>query len=120
MPRSKKPGLSIKLNLLKPQSNPAKIPVKFISWLFSSGRYIFIIVNGLVLIAFIARFKLDADLASTKETIKTRSPDWQDLLKRIADQTPVSITITSINIEKNAGKNVIRLSGQTRISSDVN
>lgn len=150
MPKSRNLSLTIKLNLLKPQSSSEKIPIKFISWLFSSGRYIFVIVNGLVLVAFITRFKFDADLASKKEAIaeqipyikslkpyellirntqlklstidniKKGAPDWSNLLKRISDQIPTSVTIISIDIKKDAGKNVIHLSGQTRNNGDIN
>jgi len=129
MPKAKH-KLAINLNLLKPQSNPEKLPVKLIRWLLSSGRYIFVLVNALVLIAFGTRFKLDADLADKKykieeqipyidslrpyeiiiretqlklltiDTVKKSSPDWAATLKKIADQTPTSIKITNINIKR--------------------
>ncbi|MDD5415516.1 MAG: PilN domain-containing protein [Candidatus Daviesbacteria bacterium] len=148
MPKSK-PVLTLNLNLLKPQSNPEKLPVKLISWLFSSGRYIFIAVNALVLIALVARFKFDADLAAKNEaiaeqipyieslksyellirdtqlklltinTIKTNTLDWQLLLKKIADQIPTSITLSSINIDTNLGSANIHISGQTSFNSDI-
>ncbi len=148
MPKSK-PTLAINLNLLKPQSNPAKLPVKLIVWLLSSGRYIFAVVNALVLIAFVTRFKLDADLVSKNEAIAEQIPyieslrpyellirntqlklstidtakrnalDWQLLLKKIADQVPTNVTITGINIDNNIGNANIHISGQTRFNSDI-
>jgi len=148
MPKSK-PTLTLKLNLLKPQGNPEKLPVKLIHWLLSSGRYIFVLVNGLVLAAFVARFALDADLASRKEaieeqipyieslqpyeiliretqlklstidSIKKSSPDWSLVLKKIADQTPTSVKITSINMEKSIGSAMIHITGQTQINTDL-
>ncbi|MDD5147616.1 MAG: PilN domain-containing protein [Candidatus Daviesbacteria bacterium] len=148
MPKSK-PALTLNLNLLKPQSNPEKLPVKLISWLFSSGRYIFIAVNALVLIALVARFKFDADLAAKNEaiaeqipyieslksyellirdtqlklltidTIKTNALDWQLVLKKIADQIPTSITLSGINIDMNIGRANIHISGQTSFNSDI-
>lgn len=148
MPKSR-PKLTIRLNLLKPQSNPEKIPVKLIHWLLSSGRYIFVLVNALVLIAFGARFKLDADLASKKEaieeqipyieslkpyeiliretqlklstidTVKKSSLDWSTTLKKIADQTPVSVKITGINIKKDVGSANVNIAGQTPFSRDL-
>lgn len=148
MPKSK-PTLTINLNLLKPQSNPAKLPVRLITWLLSSGRYIFAVVNALVLIAFITRFKLDADLVSKNEAIAEQVPyieslrpyellirdtqlklstidavkknalDWQLLLKKIADQVPASIAITGINIDNNIGSATIHISGQTQFTSDI-
>lgn len=148
MPKSK-PTLTIKLNLLKPQSSPEKLPVRLVAWLLSSGRYIFAVVNALVLIAFITRFKLDADLASKNEaiaeqvpyieslrpyeflirgtqlklltidTVKKNALDWPLLLKKIADQVPKSITITGINIDNNVSSANIHISGQTQFNSDI-
>lgn len=148
MPKSK-PTLTINLNLLKPQSGPEKLLVRIITWLLSSGRYIFAVVNALVLIAFVTRFKFDADLAakneaiaeqipyieslrpyellirnaqlklSTIDTVKRNAIDWPLLLKKIADQVPISITITGINIDNNIGSATIHISGQTPFNSDI-
>lgn len=144
-----KPKLAINLNLLKPQNNPEKLPVKLIHWLLSSGRYIFIVVEGLVLVAFVARFKLDADLISKKEAIEEQIPyieslqpyeilirqtqlklstisnvkensfGWPVIFRRIADQTPVNVNINSINIEKNTNNAIIHINGQTKFNSDL-
>ena len=148
MPK-KLPKLSIRLDLLKPQSNPEKLPVKLVRWLLSTGRYIFIIVESLVLLAFIARFKLDADLASKKEAIeqqipyieslksyevlirqtqlklstidniKTNAINFADILKNISDQTPLGIRITSVNLTKNADSVGIQISGQSQSNNDL-
>ncbi len=148
MPKTK-PKLTIRLDLLKPQSNPEKILVKLLRWLLSSGRYIFVLVNALVLIAFGARFKLDADLATKKEaieeqipyveslkpyelliretqlklstidTVKKSSLDWTATFKKIADQTPISVKITSINIKKAVGSATFSIAGQTPFSRDL-
>ncbi len=148
MPKAKS-KLTIKLNLLKPQSNPELLPVKFFRWLLSAGRYIFVLVEAVVLIAFGARFKLDADLASKKEAIEEQIPyieslkpyevlirqtqlklstigslkgnslDGSVILKKIADQTPSSVKITSINIDKKAGTITIHITGQTQINKDL-
>lgn len=142
-----KPG--IHLNLLKPQSNPEKIFVKLVKWLLSTGRYIFILVEGIVLLAFISRFKLDADIASRKEsidqqipyieslkpyeviirqtqlklstidTIKNSSPDFADILKRIADQTPDGVKVISINLQKDVSQITIKLNGQSQNNNDL-
>lgn len=144
-----KSKLAINLNLLKPQSNPEKLPAKLINWLLSSGRYIFVFVEALVLIAFGARFKLDADLAAKKEaieekipyieslkpyevvirqtqlklstidTIKRGSLDWPTVLKKIADQTPLNVKIISINIKKEAGSGSVRIAGQAPNGSEL-
>lgn len=149
MSKSKSPKLTINLDLLRPQSNPDKIHVKFIRWLLSTGRFIFIFVEAIVLLAFIARFKLDADLASNREAIEEKIPyieslkpfeilirqtqfklatidsfnktyaDYGQILKKVADLTPQGIKIISINIEKNISKLSINLNAQAQTNSDL-
>ncbi len=145
----KLPKLGIHLNLLKPQSNPEKIFVKLVKWLLSTGRYIFIFVEGVVLLAFITRFKFDADIASKKEaidqqipyieslkpyevlirqtqlklstvdTVKNSAPNFSEILKKIADQTPAGVKIISINLQKNVSQITIQLSGQSQTNNDL-
>lgn len=141
--------LAIHLDLLKPQSNPEKLLVRSVHWILSTGRYILIIVEGVVLIAFIARFKLDGDLASKKEVIdqqisyiealrsyeilirqtqfklstiaeaKTNSVDYPAILKKIADQTPTGVKITSLNLGKKVGQVNIQINAQAKSNTDV-
>ena len=140
MPNPKSIKLGIKLDLLRPQSNPEKILTRLFRWLLSSGRFILILVEAIVLIAFITRFKFDADLATNKETIEEQSPyienqlsfeilarqtqlklstigffksdyaDYPQVLKKIADQTPQGVRIVSLNLERNVDKLTIQLS----------
>lgn len=63
----------LKLNLLYPQGIPQKLPLKFIKWLLSYGRFIAVIVEIVVLLAFGFRFKLDSDVASYKEQIESKA-----------------------------------------------
>lgn len=148
MPKSS-PKLTINLNLLKPQGNPEKLPIRLFRWLLLSGRYIFVLVEALVLIAFAARFKLDADIASKKEAIEeqipyieslksyeilirqtqlklstinnmqTNSLDFSVVLKKIADQVPGSVKITAINIERNVSIATVHITGQTSVNGDL-
>lgn len=149
MPKPQNPKLAIHLDLLHPQSSPEKLPVKLIRWLLSTGRFIFVFVEALVLLAFIARFKLDADLASKKEaieqqipyieslkpyeilirqtqlklstidTIKTNSMDYPVILKKIADQTPVGVKIVSLNIGKNIDSATVQINAQVQTNNDL-
>lgn len=148
MPKPK-PKLAINLDLLKPQSSPEKLPIKLLRWLLSTGRFIFIFVEALVLIAFILRFKLDADLASKKEAIEEQIPyieslrpdevlirqtqlklstinafnssvpDYPQTLTKIADETPVGVKITSLSLEKSLGKVLIQINAQTQSNNDI-
>lgn len=140
---------AINLDLLKPQSNPEKLLTKFLRWLLSSGRFIFIIVEAVVLVAFFTRFKLDADLATRKETIeeqipyieslkpdeilirqtqlklatinelKTNQPDYSQILQQIAGNTPLSVTITSLDLEKTSDKVHLHINAQAQNNKDV-
>ncbi len=141
--------VAINLDLLKPQSNPEKLLVKIFRWLLSSGRFIFVIVEAVVLIAFFTRFKLDYDLTARKETIeeqipyietlkpdeilikqtqlklstintfKTNQPDYPQILQQIGNNTPLSVAITSLNLEKNSGKIAIHINAQAQNNKDV-
>lgn len=143
------PKLGIHLNLLKPQGNPEKTFVSLLKWLLATGRYIFIFVEALVLIAFVARFKLDADISSKKEAIeqqipyieslkpyetlirktqlklstvdaiKTNSPDFSGILVKIADQTPATVRINSINLSKDVNLVKVQISGQSQNNNDL-
>lgn len=149
MPKPINPKLAIHLDLLRPQSNPEKLPVRVVRWLLSTGRYIFIFVEALVLVAFISRFKLDADLASKKEAIeqqipyieslepfeilirtiqvklstidglKSASPDYPLILKKIADQTPSGVKLISLNLGKEVGKVTLLMNAQAQNNSDL-
>lgn len=149
MPKPSKSKLAIHLDLLKPQSNPEKLLVKLIRWLLSTGRFIFVFVEALVLVVFIARFKLDADLQSNKEAIEQQLPyieslkpfeilirqtqfklitidnfyktyvDYAQILKDIADQTPNGVKISNFNLEKNNTTININLNAQAQTNSDL-
>jgi len=149
MPKAHSPKLAIKLDLLKPQSNPEKLLVRLLHWLLSTGRYLFVFVEALVLIVFIARFKLDEDLASKKEAIEAQVPyieslkpfeilvrqtqlklstissfrsnvaDYPQILKKIADQTPGGVKIISLNFEKKLTQVTIQLNGLAQNNNDL-
>lgn len=139
----------INLDLLKPQSNPEKLTVKVFRWLLSTGRYIFIFVEVIVFMAFIFRFKLDADLAEKKEAIEQQIPYIESLrpyeilirqtqlkistilaskadfvnypliFKKIADQTPSGIKLVSLNMQKEAGKITFTMNAEAQNNNDV-
>ncbi len=132
-------GIKLKLDLLKPESEPKRVAVKLFGWLLSSGRFLIIAVEILVLAAFLVRFKLDADLASTKEAIdqqvpyieslasdealirqtqfqlatikavKQNSLDLNKVIQTVASETPSGVTIKTIHTEGSPGKTSIRI-----------
>lgn len=149
MPKSDSPKLTINLDLLKPQSNPEKLFTRLFRWLLSSGRYIFIFVESLVLIAFVARFKLDADLSTNKDKIEEQIPyieslkstetlikqtqlklstissfrsnniDYSQILKKIADQTPSGVKLINLSLQKEVSKVSIQLTGLAQNNNDL-
>jgi Tfp pilus assembly protein PilN len=147
MPKGNKTFL--KLNLLHPQSEPQKLAVKGLHWALSAGRYIVIIVEILVLTAFVARFKFDADIQSAKESIEEQLPfiqslkndeilirrtqfqlssianikntsgNYSEILKAISDQTPVDVVLDNIDLGKTAGKVNVKISGTAKTNNDL-
>lgn len=148
MPKSKT-HLRLNLDLLKPQSNPEKLPVKLLRWLLGSGRFIFILVEALVLIAFFTRFKFDADLASRKEAIEEQIPyieslrpyeilirqtqlklstikafnqnssDYSGILNKLTEHIPVSVKINSLSMEKAVNKSLVQINAEAPSQSDL-
>lgn len=149
MPKQQSPKLSIRLDLLRPQSSPEPIITKLLRWLLSTGRFIFVFVEALVLIVFIARFKLDEDLVNKKDAIEKQIPyieslkhfeievretqlklstiasfrrniaDYPQILKAIASQTPAGVKISSIKLEKNPSYVNASLSGTALTNNDL-
>lgn len=125
----------INLNLLHPQGVGQKLPIRFLKWAVAYGRFIVVMVEIVVLVCFVARFKLDADLTSLKEEVNNRVPYLEslvdseivttqtqqrlDLVKTtyaaaerypktlavIASQTPQTTQITNINLEESKDGN---------------
>lgn len=148
MPKAS-PKMLINLDLLRPQGNPEKLHIRLIRWLLSTGRYIFIFVEALVLAAFILRFKLDADLATKKEAIEEQIPfieslkpyevlikqtqlklstieafnqniaDYPLILKRLSDQTPTGVKILNISVVKEVGKITMQINAQAQNNNDL-
>lgn len=140
---------NIHINLLKAQDKPEKIHLQLVKWLLSMGRYIIIFVELIVLSAFIARFKFDADLANYKEQIDQQVPyieslktdeqlirqaqkqlatikdlkqtrkDYAAVFKKIADQTPQKIILSNINIENDKGKLQFKITGHATNNNEL-
>lgn len=140
---------SLHINILQPQGNPEKIYVRFTRWLLSTGRYIIIIVEIIVLGAFVSRFKIDSDLETTKEAseqqipfieslkqdeqlirqtqlqlatirdIRQTTPDYTLIMQKISGTQPLGIKITSLNLEKNSGIIALKITGQAKTNNDL-
>ena len=103
----------------------------------------------IVLAAFLSRFKLDADIQSTKESIDSQipfieslkadeilikqtqlqltniksirqeSPDYGLIIKKIADQTPGGVIIDSLSISKTTGKLDLIINGTAKNNNEL-
>lgn len=140
MPK-KVPTVKISLDLLRSQSQPKRLVIKVFNWLLSSGRLLIVVVEILVLAAFLARFKLDSDLSTTREAIEQQvpfieslasdealirqtqfqlatvremrqdSPDYVSISQKIAKQTPSGIILKTLSMTKNRSNADIRIAG---------
>lgn len=141
--------IKLNIDLLKPQSEPPKIFVSFIKWALSAGRYLIIFVEIIVLAAFVTRFKLDADIATNKETIDSLIPfleslkpdellirqtqsqlasikdlkqnrtDYIRLINAIAAQVPAAVILRSMTFEEEKGGINIKLIGVAQNHSEL-
>lgn len=141
----------IRINLLYPQNIPQKLSVKFFKWLLSIGRYIAVFVEIVVLLAFAARFKLDAELNVINEEINKQipyleeqvkdevlirqtqfkltqaktefalSPKWQEIISKIAAQTPQSVIFNTLIFEHqvNSSNLIFRINGKALTNNDL-
>lgn len=121
--------LRIDLNLLHPREAPAKLPERFLKWLITYGRFIVIFVEIIVVSAFLARFKYDADLDVLKGKINQDLPyveglatdealikqtqikldlvdktyidseKWQEAILSVASQLPKSIVFSGLQLD---------------------
>lgn len=140
MPK-KVPLVKINLDLLKPQSESQKAILKLFKWVLSSGRFLVITVEIIVLAAFLLRFKLDSELSFTKEAIEQQvpfieslsgdetlirqtqfqlstiksvrkdTPDYSLIIKKISSKTPSTIVLRTIQIQKDSGKSNVKIKG---------
>lgn len=141
------PKLRIKLNLLRPRELQTKLAEKFLKWLISYGRFIVIFVEIVVVAAFLARFKYDADLddlkrkinqdlpyvegLSTDEALITQtqnrialidknylsSEKWQNTILDLASLTPSSIQFIGLALEDKDEKNILFKINATTLSN---
>jgi Tfp pilus assembly protein PilN len=148
MPKIKSNPL-LDINLLKPQGESQKILVQLVRWMLSAGRYLIIFVEIIVLGAFLIRFTLDTEIADNKDsinqqlpfvkalkqdetlirqtqfqlhslqTLRAGQPDYVALLARISNQTPDGITITSLNIQNNSGKLILKINGTAQNNDQI-
>lgn len=119
-----------KVNLLLNKNEQVKLQVKLLKWVLSSGRFIVVFVELIVIMAFVYRYKLDGDLAdiqekineqvpyieslkndeiliretqfqlSTIKQIKSSSPDFPQVLVKLSELTPKTIRLTGISFDR--------------------
>lgn len=120
----------LRLNLLYPQGSEKKMYLNFLRWLVTYGRFIIIVVEIVVLVAFGMRFSYDAQLADMKEKIKKQSellenyivdeprivqlqkklefikksyannPNWSLVFAELGKEMPPTVKLTSLSIDQ--------------------
>src|SRR3989338_1167782 len=118
------------INLLIHKEEQVKLYERLLRWLLSSGRFIVVLVELVTIGAFVARYKLDAELADLQDNIKDKvpyiealkadealirqtqfqlstikqtrneSPDFVQTISKIATLTPKNIKITNISLDR--------------------
>lgn len=118
-----------KINLLIHKGEQIKIYVRLLHWILSSGKFIVVFVELLVIGAFVLRYMLDAQLSELQEKIKDQvpyleslqrdeasirqtqfqlstikqtrqtDPDYSQFLMKMAQLTPQKITLSSIRFD---------------------
>lgn len=131
MPKSaaQKTFTGLKLNLLYPQGSEKKFYLQLLHWLVTYGRFIIIVVEIIVLVAFGMRFSYDAQLGDLKEKITKQSqllesyivdeprivqlqkkidfvkntyatsPQWTNVFNEIAKEMPPTVKLTSLTVD---------------------
>lgn len=76
------------MNLLPPSEFELSFWGRFLKWAVTTGRYIIILTELVVILAFLSRFKLDEDLRNVNEQIETQvnyleseQPQLQEFLR---------------------------------------
>lgn len=143
------PKIRLNLNLLFPQGVPQKLPIRFLKWLTSYGRFIAIVVEAIVIVTFITRFKMDADLADLKDKINKQipfieslaqneaeikqtqfklaqikkvyssTPDWGGVLSKISQQLPSGVKLSDINLDHSEANLNFRVTGVSSSNADL-
>ncbi len=133
--------LTLDINLLKPRGIKPQLLVQLIHWALSAGRYLIIFVEMIVLVAFLARFKLDAEIADTKDSINQQLPfvkalqgdeglirqtqsqlsnlgqlksgrlSYVEVLNKIAAQIPIGVIISTMELSYPASTTTIKIVG---------
>lgn len=64
------PAIGRKINLLPPSEFELSFWGKFLKWAVTTGRYIIVLTELVVICAFMSRFKLDNDISNLNSTIE--------------------------------------------------
>lgn len=152
--KSEKPPKNQKLpifgiNLLIHKGETIKIQLRLLQWLVSSGKYIAIFVELIVIVAVIFKYKLDSDLSDLQKQIDERSQfiqslsadeslirqtqfrlstikqvrignsDFASILFKISTLTPTRITLNNISFSRPSPNDAFKFSASGETPSNV-
>lgn len=140
---------SLHIDILKPQGEVQPLTTKLIKFLLSTGKYIIIFVEIIVLGAFVSRFKFDSDLQTSTESINSQIPiiqsqkkdealikqtrlqlatirdarqnsyDFASALQKIASLTPSGVKLTTITIDQSTSQIMLKINGNANTNTDL-
>jgi hypothetical protein len=85
------------INLLVPSKFGQSFGGKFLKWAVTSGRYVVIVTEMVVVLAFLSRFKLDTDLSRLNSTVAERKMVLDSLTEKETEFKSVQKKVDWVN-----------------------
>ena len=96
------------INLLPRSEFDLSLGGKFLKWALTTGRYIIILTEMVVILAFLSRFKLDSDLADLADRIEGK----RKVLEALSEsELGFRQTQTRLNLVRSLAKSQIDITG---------
>jgi len=108
---AQKPKKTPNINLLPEEEFQKSIYGKIVKWALSTGRYIVVFTELIVILAFLSRFKLDRDLTDLHEKIEQKKAivaSAEDLEKQIINVNDTLSKVKTITDQQNPFSSFIK------------
>ncbi len=101
------------INLLPPSDFELSFWGKFLKWAVTAGRYIIIVTEMVVIVAFLSRFKLDKEISDLNSEIEGKKnvleAYWQKEQEFLAAQKKLDVVSGLLSLEIPVGKTINEL-----------
>jgi hypothetical protein len=91
------PARTKSINLLPPSEFESSFWGKFLKWAVTAGRYIIIVTEMFVIIAFLSRFKLDQDMSNLAQTMEGQKGVLESQLASEEEFRQVQTRLETVN-----------------------